>query len=84
MTGIASKDALEVTLPHYQLVIETFGTDRSHESLGMGVGIRGPIRGLEDLATDGTEHLVEALHVLGVTVSEEEFDPDSGIVKVGR
>jgi hypothetical protein len=42
------------------------------------------MRGLEDLAPDTGEDLVEAPRVLGVTVSENEPDCDAGVIEVGR
>lgn len=49
VADVASENTLEVALIEDEEVVETFGTDGSHELLGVGVRIRSPIRGREGL-----------------------------------
>ena len=47
----AAKDAFEMSLIDDKEMIQAFGTDGSHKSFGIRVGIRRPKRRLEDLGT---------------------------------
>jgi hypothetical protein len=78
--GIAAQDSLEMASIDDQEVVEAFGADGLHEPLGEGVGVWGPMRRLEDPGPNGTEGLVKAFDVLGVTISEEELCRDAGVV----
>ena len=74
--GVAVKDALEMPCIDDEEMIEALGSDGPDESLGVGVGVRRPKRGSKDLGALGPEDLVEAGHVLRVTVSDEELHID--------
>ena len=44
-------------------MVEALGPDGANEALGIGVGVRGPERGLENLGTFGSKDLVEAASI---------------------
>ena len=75
--GVAAEDALEMSCVHDEEMIQALGTDRPHEPFGVGVGVRGPKRCLEDLGTFRSKDLVEAGHVLRVAVADEELGRDA-------
>src|ERR1039458_4907961 len=76
MPGVAAKDPFEVPCVDNEKMIEALGSNGPNEALGIGVGVRGPERGLEDLGTLGPKDLVEVRHVLRVTVADYELDVD--------
>ena len=72
VAGVAAQDALEVGFVHDQQVVEALRSDGAHEPFGEGVRVRGPEWCPEDLGALGLEHIVEARHVLGVSVADQE------------
>jgi hypothetical protein len=81
VTGVTSKEALEMGFVYDEKVVETLRSDRAHEPLGKSIGIRRPKGRPHDLSSLGREDLVEARHVLGVTIANQEFRGD---VRVGE
>jgi len=67
---------------HDQELIEALRSDGPHELLRICVGVRCPERRLQDPGTLGAKDLVEASHVLRVTVPDEELDLDAGVFDV--
>ena len=61
---------------HNEQMIQTLRTDRPHESLGVGIRVRRPERGFQDLRTFRPKDLVETGHVLGVAIADEELGLD--------
>ena len=57
---------------HDQKVVKALRSDGAHEPLGKSVGIRGPKGLSQDLGTLGSEDFVEARHILGVTITDQE------------
>jgi hypothetical protein len=82
VTGIGAEDAFEVPFIHDQEVIEALRSHGANESLGKCVRIRSSKGGLQDLGAFGLEHFVEACHVLGVTITDQELGRDFRIGKV--
>src|ERR1022692_4145445 len=76
VTGVAAQDAFEVGFVDDQQVVQALRSHRAHEPFGEGVRIRGPKWRLEDLGTFGPEYVVEAPHVLGVPVADQELGGD--------
>ncbi len=58
-------------------MIQALGSDGPDEPFRVGVGVRRPKRGSQNLGALGPEDLVEARHVFRVTVSDEELHIDS-------
>jgi len=67
---------------HDQEMVEALRSDRSHEPLGVGVGVRSPKRRAQYLSTSALEDGVEARHVPGVPIAEKEFDFDALVLEV--
>ena len=84
MTGVAAKDAFEVSFVENQQVVEAFRSDGSHEPFGKGVRIRGPKGSPKDLGALGIEHVVEVRNVLGVPVTDQELRCDLCVGKIAR
>jgi hypothetical protein len=68
--GVAAKHTFEMAGVHDEDVVEALESDGSDESLGVGVGVRRPKRGSQDLGALGPEDLVEAGNVLRVTIAK--------------
>ena len=49
MPDVAAKDQFEVPLIDDEKMVEALGPDGANEALGIGVGVRGPERGLDRL-----------------------------------
>jgi len=79
---IAAQDPLEVRRTHDQQVVEAFRSDRSHETLGVCVRVRGPKRRAQNPSTSAGEDGVEAFDVLGISVTEEELGLDPLVFEV--
>lgn len=69
--GVAVKDPFEVPLIDDEKMVEALGSDGANKAFRVGIGVRGPERGLEDLGTFEWKDLVEVRHVLGVTVPDQ-------------
>ena len=80
--GVATKDALEMPFVHNQEVIQALRSHGAHEPLSKGVGVRGPKGRHKDLGALGSEDFVEARHVLGVTIANQEPWGDVGIGEI--
>ena len=74
--GIAPKDALKMACIDDEKVIEALRSDGPDEPLRVGVRVRRPEWGSQDLGTFGPEDLVEARHVLRVSIVDKELDID--------
>src|ERR1019366_10564477 len=72
VTGIAAKDPLQMPSVYNEEVVETLGADGPDEALRISIRVRCPKWSQKDLGTLGSEDLVEADHVLRITVSDEE------------
>jgi hypothetical protein len=82
MTRVAAQDAFEMRFVHDQEVIEALRSDGAHEPFGKGICIRGPIGRPQDLSAFGSEDFVEAHHVLGVTIADQELGCDARISEI--
>jgi hypothetical protein len=74
--GVAAKDTLEMPCIDDQEMIEALRSDGSDESFRVGIGVRRPKRGSQNLGALGPEDLVEARHVFRVAVADEELGFD--------
>jgi len=79
---IAAQDSFEMACIHDQEMIEALRSDRSHNPLGVGVGIRSPKWRAQHLSASAYEDSVEARHVLGVPIAEKELDCDPLVLEV--
>ena len=90
MAHIAVENPLEMPCVHDQEVVDAFRSDRSHESFGVGVGIRSPKRCAHHPGPSGRKDGVEARDILRISVAQKEpweraYDPIRGlIVRVNR
>jgi hypothetical protein len=82
--GIDPKDVLEMACIDDEQMIKAFGPDGSDESFGVCIRVRRPEWGLQDLGTLGPKDLVEACHVLRVTVADQEPDVDPLVDQITR
>jgi hypothetical protein len=76
MTGVTTKDTLEMGFVHNEEVVEALRSDRANEPLCKCIRVRGPEGRLQNLGALGFEHFVEARHVLGVTIADQELGSD--------
>ena len=76
--GIDPKDVLKMAYVDDEQVVKALG-DGPDESLRIGVRVRRPERGSQDLGTFGPKDRVEVRHILRVTVADEELDVDPSI-----
>jgi len=74
--GVAAKDAPKMTFVDDEQMIEALRSDGADEALRVGVRVRRPEWGLQDLGTFRQKDRVEACHVLRVAVANEELDVD--------
>ena len=74
--GIASKNALEMSCIDDEKVVEALGSDRPDEALRIGVRVRCPEWGSQDLGALGPKDLVKARHVFRVAVADKEPEVD--------
>ena len=72
MLRVLPQDTEQVSCTQDQHVIQHLPADVSDQSLGVSVGLRGPIRGEHDTDTFGGEHRIEAERVLGIAIAEQE------------
>jgi len=79
---IGPKNPLQMAPIYDQEVVEALRPDRSHEPLGVGIGIRGAKRRSEYPSASVSEDSVEARDILGVSVTEEELDLDALVFKL--
>ena len=77
MAGVATKETLEMSFVDNEKVVETLRSDGANEPLGKCVRVRGSEGRLQDLGALGLEHFVEARHVLGVTIADQELGCDA-------
>jgi hypothetical protein len=61
---------------HNEKVVEALRSDRANEPLCKCIRVRGSKGRLQDLGALGLEHFVEARHVLGVTIADQELGSD--------
>jgi hypothetical protein len=76
VTGVTTKDTLEMGFVHDEEVVEALRSDRAIEPLCKCIRVRAPEGRLQDLSSHGLEYFVEARHVLGVTIADQELGSD--------
>ena len=72
-------DGFKVTSAYDEPAIDALPANGAHESLGEGVGTRGPDRRTDGPNALGAEGLVEAGRELGVPVADQELDRSSAL-----
>src|ERR1039458_10545467 len=78
-------DGFKVTSADDEHAIDAFPANGAHESLGEGVGTRGPDRRTDGPNALGAGDLVEAGRELGVPVADHELDRSSTLGEfIGR
>ena len=82
--GVAVQDPFEMSFIENEELVEAFRSHAADEPLRGRVGIRSLIRRLEDLSTFASEDVVEAGHVLGVTIVEQKPELDVFFGEVER
>jgi hypothetical protein len=81
VAGVAAEDTFEMCFIENQEMVEALRSHGADEPFGKSVRIRCPIGRLQDLGALGSEDIIEARHVLGVTISDQEV---GGEVSVGE
>ena len=86
VAGVDAEHVLEMAPADDQQPVETFGADRAHEALGVGVRLRCTDRRVDDLDPLAEEHLVEGCAELAVAVMDQEAHPleQSGEAEIAR
>jgi hypothetical protein len=73
VAGVAAEDTFEMCFIEDQEMVEALRSHGADEPFGKSVRIRCPIGRLQDLGALGSEDLVEARHVLGVTMCAHQL-----------
>src|SRR5450755_2324066 len=73
MTGVTTKDTLEMGLVHNEKVVEALRSNRANEPFCKCIRVRSPEGRLQDLGAFSLEHFVEARHVVGVAIADQEL-----------
>ena len=78
VTHVGTKDSQQMPPADHKRPVKTLRPHTLHPPLGIGVGLRSPDRGWDDLCALGAEHLVEGTRELGVVVTKQEPDRPLG------